>query len=67
MKYLILIGEMAKRSITIEAVSKLLGLHRNTISNKLNGKTPFSIDEAIEIKDAFFSDWKMEELFRREE
>lgn len=30
-------GEMAKKDITIEEVSKLLKIHRNSVANKLNG------------------------------
>lgn len=30
-------GEMAKNGITIEAIAKLLGIHRNSAANKING------------------------------
>ena len=66
LKHSTLIGEMAKRDVTIEAISKLLNLHRNTVSYKLNGGS-FSIEEGCKIRNAFFPDWEIEELFRRGE
>lgn len=67
MKYLTLIGEMTKRGIQKTEVAKLLGIHWNSVMNKMNGKTVFSVDEAVKIRDAFFPDWDVGELFRREE
>lgn len=67
MKYYILIGEMAKKGIRKTEIARLLGIHWNSVANKLEGKTAFSVDEAIKIQDTFFPDWKIEELFRREE
>lgn len=66
MPYLMLKGEMAKRDITIKAISELLEIHRNSVSNKLDGDTNFSIDEAVKIRDAFFPDMKIETLFDKE-
>ena len=43
-------GEMAKKDITIEEISKLLKIHRNSVANKLNGDSAFTIDEAFEIQ-----------------
>lgn len=64
--YLVLIGEQAKKKITNRAIAKVLGTHENTVSNKLNGGQ-FTVDEAISIRDAFFPDCKIEELFKNEE
>lgn len=36
-------GEMAKRKISIEEVAKFLDIHRNSITNKLNGDCNFSL------------------------
>lgn len=63
--YPTLIGEMAKKKITIESMAQCLGVHRNTISYKLN-EGSFDIDEAFVIHKNFFPDWKMKELFKRE-
>lgn len=60
-------GEMAKRNITIEEISKLLGVHRNSVANKLNGNTPFTVDEAFKIHEMFFSKLSLNYLFSTEE
>ena len=38
-------GEMAKNGITIEAIAKLLGIHRNSAANKINGDSSFTPSE----------------------
>lgn len=63
MSYLNLKGEMAKKNITIENVAKFLHMHRNTIAKKINGPSSFSIEEAFAIKNEFFPDCDMKNLF----
>lgn len=60
-------AEMGRRDITIEAVAKALGIHRNSVYNKLNGSSSFSIEEAITIKNAFFPNCDYKYLFEHEE
>ena len=67
MAYSNLKAEMGRRDITIEAISKLLGIHRNSAANKLNGPSSFSIEEAIKIKSEFFPDYEYKYLFKHEE
>ncbi|MGN0352431.1 MAG: transcriptional regulator [Roseburia sp.] len=67
MPYLTLKGEMAKKDITIEAVSQLLCIHRNSVANKLKGESSFSIEEATQIRDAFFPKMELEKLFQKED
>lgn len=67
MPCIILKGEMAKKDITIEEVSKLLGIHRNSVANKLNGDSSFSIEEAFKIHQNLFPNLSMEYLFKTEE
>ncbi|MFR7984693.1 MAG: XRE family transcriptional regulator [Clostridia bacterium] len=66
MQHSTLIGEMAKKKITIEQIAKLLNIHRNSVANKLGGSTAFTIEEAIQIQEAFFPDCSLKELFRKE-
>lgn len=66
MKCLNLKGEMAKRGITIEEISKELGIHRNSVSNKLNGDSSFTIEEAFKIQDKYFPDLELKYLFKAE-
>lgn len=66
MQYLNLIGEMAKRKVKNESIAQELGIHRNSVYNKLNGESSFSVDEAIRIRDTFFPDLELEYLFGRD-
>lgn len=66
MEYLTLIGEMAKQNVTKRDLSDLLGVHWNSITNKISGESDFSVTEAIKIRDRHFPEWEIENLFRRE-
>ena len=61
-----LIAEMARKKISIEEVSNLLGIHRNSVSYKLN-KGSFYIDEGESIQETFFPDLDMKYLFEKDE
>ena len=50
-----LIGEMAIRRISINDIADLLGIHRNSVRNKLYGFSDFSVSQAIEIFNRFFA------------
>lgn len=63
--YTNLIGELAKARISFGTISKLLGVHRNTVSNKIYGITQLSIDEAILIADTYFPECDIKWLFRK--
>lgn len=65
MAYLNLKAEMAKEGISIERISKLLGLHRNSVSNKINGSSSFTIEEAEKIHNEFFPEKKLLYLFEK--
>ena len=60
-------GEMAKNNITIEEMAKFLNIHRNSVSNKLNGDSAFSIDEAFKIQKKYFPKLSMDYLFSTEQ
>lgn len=49
-------GELVKKGISQTDVAKELGIHPNTLSNKLEGFTSFTIDEAFQIKEKFLPD-----------
>lgn len=59
--------EMYKRKVTIESVAEYLAIHRNSVSNKLEGDTEFSIEEAFKVRDRFFPDLDMDYLFKKDE
>jgi len=58
-----LLEEMEKHSVTVGAVAERLGIHRNSVRNKLYGMTGFLLSEAVEIHRTFFSDCCFWELF----
>lgn len=59
-------GEMAKRKVSIEDLAELLGIHRNSVANKLNGNSSFSIDESVKIQEKYFPDLELKFLFSKE-
>lgn len=64
MAYSNLKAEMGRCDITAQSISELLGIHRNSVANKLNGQSSFSIEEAIRIKNTFFPEFEYGYLFR---
>lgn len=55
------------KGITIEAVANMLGLHRNTLANKLNGESSFTIEEAFKIKQQLLPEYDIDYLFQPDE
>ena len=55
--------EIIKKAI----ISELLGIHRNSVANKVNGKSRFSVDEAFSVRNRFFPDLETDYLFATEE
>ena len=51
-----LVGELAKKRITQQDLSELLGIHRNSVANKLFGDTSMTVKEAFAIYDTYFTD-----------
>lgn len=67
MPYMNLKEKMAGRNVKIEDIALLLGIHRNSASNKVNGTSSFSIDESIKVRNAFFPDMDLDYLFSTEQ
>lgn len=59
-------GEMAKRNVSIENIANLLGIHRNSVANKINGKSAFSFEQSVKIQERLFPDLELKYLFRKE-
>mgnify|MGYP000500241944 CR=1 FL=1 len=59
-------SEMGIKNVTIEAVEKILEIHRNSVANKLNGTSAFTIEEAMKIKNTFFPKLEYRYLFATE-
>ena len=54
---------MDSKGVSVEAVSKLLNIHRNTAANKIEGRTSFTIEEAFSLKDNLFPEYDLNFLF----
>lgn len=57
-------AEMVRANITSGDIAKLLDLHVSSVSNKISGKSKFTIDEAFTIRNSFFPDCDYETLFK---
>lgn len=66
-KYPILRGEMVKKGLVNRDLANLLKVHSTTIGNKFNnrGNCDFTISEAISIKNTYFPNIGVEELFQK--
>ena len=58
-------AELARKGIRKTEVCKLLNIMPRTLSNKLNGVSHFTIEEAIQIQAQWFSDIPIERLFQQ--
>ncbi|WP_341348626.1 helix-turn-helix transcriptional regulator [Paenibacillus sp. FSL H3-0469] len=67
MIYTNLSSEMERRGVTISSMSRELNMRRGTLSDKLHGKFRLHYDEALKIKQLFFSDCGIEDLFSTSE
>lgn len=65
-EYLGILNEIQKRNLKHKAIQEFLGISKTMLSRKLHGKTRLSVDDAIKIKNKFFPDMTVEELFFRE-
>lgn len=58
-------SEMTRRGITVDEIASALCVHRNSVINKINGKTPFSVEEAFLLRDTKFPGMEVGYLFRK--
>lgn len=65
-KYPYLRGEMTMRMYTVSKMAKDLEISSSTLSLKLNGKYPFTLDEAKKIKQLLGTEKTLDELFKLE-
>lgn len=64
--YVNLKAEMTRYGIRQIDLANLLKVREATISDKINGKTSFDIDEAFAIKKAFFPNLSIDYLFSKD-
>lgn len=58
-------GELAKNGISNVQIARVLGVHTNTITNKLEGSSSFTIEEAFKIKSLLLPYCDLSYLFAR--
>ena len=54
---------LSDKGISDEVVCSILGIHRNTLRNKKNGESEFTISEAFKIKTNLLPEYDLEYLF----
>lgn len=64
--YQYLVYRMKVKGISNEMVYKALGVTEKTLRNKIQGITPFTWEEVKKIKQSFFPEENIEELFKLE-
>ena len=62
-KFIVLRGELLRAGITQEILSKMLGVSRGNVNEKLNGRAQFRLDEMYIIKHSLKGDMSLDELF----
>ena len=60
-------AEMARRNISLQDIADGLGITRVALSNKINGKTFFTLPEARKVKQIIGIEMPIETLFEEEE
>ncbi len=59
-------AEIVRKNISKEVIAKKINKTYNTLSQKLNGKYPFTYDEALIIQENYFPNIELKELFKRD-
>lgn len=65
-KYSNLEAEMARKGLLKKDIATTLGVRVATAYDKMNGKYPFTLDEAFKIKRTHFPEESIEYLFNKE-
>ena len=60
-------AEMVRRGLRRKDLAPVFKNRIPTVSDKLNGKSPILLDEALAVKDKYFPDLSLEFLFYRSE
>ena len=57
---------MGRNGIQKEQIQQLLKIDYSSVSQKVNGRRPFKVDEAIRIQETFFPDVSVNQLFQHD-
>lgn len=63
MSYQNLKAEMKRYGVTQNEIAKFLSMSANNVSLKINGRVPFTIEEAWAVRNEFFPDATIDYLF----
>lgn len=58
---------MVRERVSLEDIANLLGIHRNSVHNKMYEKTALQFSEAVKIQEAFFPYYDVKELFKSDQ
>ena len=56
---------LASKGISNQVLARLLGVHPDTIANKLNGESEFTFGQAEIIQETLFPEYNIRYLFHR--
>ena len=59
-------AEMGRNGIQKEQIQQLLKIDYSSVSQKVNGRRPFKVDEAIRIQETFFPYVSVNQLFQHD-
>lgn len=63
MEYRAILSEIKKRKLKHKDIQEYLGVTKAMLSRKLHGRSGIRLDEAVKIRDNFFPDMTIDELF----
>ena len=59
-------AELARKDLSIPQLAELTGIKTTTLYDKYNGRSAFSLDEAVLIRDSLGLEMSIDDLFRKE-
>ena len=59
-------AELARKDLNIPQLAELTGIKTTTLYDKYNGRSAFTLDESVLIRDSLVLDMSIDELFRKE-
>ena len=60
-------AEIARQNLSVAGLARLIGMKQTTMADKYHGRSKFSLDDALAIKEALGLDMSLEELFQTDE
>lgn len=60
-------AEMIRANLSVKKLAMLLGITERSLRNKINGKTEFSLNEALKVRNTISPSMGLEELFEKDE